>query len=210
MDYSAPQFVGICTAIALTVVTNARSHADITPIAQFTGQWSENFDEFPADGAFRSLNLFGGHGSVRVEGDNNSIKLEWYSSLGGDEVIPISNLMCGQLGIADWEFQQPVMRFGGFWENNSHADDATAEFFDAGDTLIGTRVVPVSATAQHWVWNGWQFDTPVSRIRVTGNGLINGFIWYENMEITPAPVVPEPGSLLVLPLASIIARRRGR
>jgi hypothetical protein len=115
----------------------------------------------------------------------------------------------GQLGIADWEFTQPVSQFGGYWENNSHADDATAEFFDVNQNLIDTQVVPVPVNGQHWVWNGWQFDTPVSRIRVTGNGLINGFIWYDNVELTVA--TPEPiATGTLLPLGYFLIRRRIR
>lgn len=214
---AGPSLVGHAFAIALVFAialllpcaTPAVARAaGVAPVGVFAGKYQEVFDEFGADSANRSLVLFGGHGSVRVEGDANSIKLEWSSSLGGDLVTPMSGLMMGQLGIADWEFAQPVGRFGAYWENNSHADDATAEFFDAGGSLIESRVVPVSATAQHWVWNGWQFDTPVSRIRVTGNGLINGFIWYENAQIDVA--VPEPTSLPVVLIGFSVAATRSR
>src|SRR3954467_14795784 len=103
--------------------------ATITNVGPFTGTLRENFDEFPTDTAVRFLNLFNNQARITVEGDANSIKLEFSSQLGTDLVTPISRLMCGQLGIADWTFTTPVSRFGGYWENNSHADNATAEFF---------------------------------------------------------------------------------
>jgi hypothetical protein len=183
--------------------------AIITEIGQFSGTYHENFDEFPSDTAVGFLNLFNNQGKITIEGDNNSIKLEFSSSLGGDLVTPISRLMCGQLGIADWDFPVPATRFGGFWENNSHADDATAQFFDAQGNLFDTRVVPVSVTAQHWQWNGWDFgNTPVSRIRVTGNGLINGFIWYDNMELSVSPEPALTGTTVVAIAVLALKRRR--
>jgi hypothetical protein len=195
-------------SLLLICIVSSTSFATITPIGPFTGTLHENFDEFPTDTAVRFLDLFNNQARITVEGTANSIKLEFSSSLGGDLVTPMSRLMCGQLGIADWTFTTPVTRFGGYWENNSHADDATAEFFDADGNLFDTRVVPVSTSLQQWQWNGWDFgNTPVSKIRVTGNGLINGFIWYENMEIVQAQVTPEPvGALVIAPLM-ILARR---
>jgi hypothetical protein len=194
-------------SLLLTIGVTSSALATITSVGPFTGTLHENFDEFPTDTAVRFLDLFNNQARITVEGTSNSIKLEFSSSLGGDLVTPMSRLMCGQLGIADWTFTTPVTRFGGYWENNSHADDATAEFFDANGVLFDTRVVPVSTSLQQWQWNGWDFgDTPVSKIRVTGNGLINGFIWYENMELVQ--VTPEPGvcAIVVAPLM-LLARR---
>ena len=180
----------------------------ITNIAPFTGSFQENFDQFPTDTAVRSLNLFGNRASITVEGTSNSIKLEFSSQLGGDLVTPMSRLMMGQLGIANWVFNEPATRFGGYWESNSHADNATAQFFDAQGSLFDTRVVPIDDDLQQWQWNGWDFgDTPVSRIRVTGNGLISGFIWYENMELS---VTPEPGCVGSIMTGFLIVTRRRR
>jgi hypothetical protein len=96
-------------------------------------------------------------------------------------------MMMGQLGVAQWVFEEPMCCFGGWMENNSGADDATFEFYDAGGNLIEQTVATIPAAAQAWTWNGWQSDVPFSRIVVTGNGLINGFIWYENVAADPAP-----------------------
>ena len=54
-------------------------------------------------------------------------------TLGGDLVTPISDMMAGQLGVGQWTFDTPVRKFGGWWENNSGADDATVEFFAKPD-----------------------------------------------------------------------------
>ena len=141
---------GVPFAIAVALTLPASALAVITSIGPFSGTLHENFDEFPTDTAVRFLDLFNNQARITVEGTSNSIKLEFSSSLGGDLVTPISRLMCGQLGIADWTFTTPAARFGGYWENNSHTDDATAEFFDANGVLFDTRVVPVSTTLQQW------------------------------------------------------------
>jgi hypothetical protein len=55
--------------------------------------------------------------------------------------------------------------------------------------------------AQTWTWNGWESDVPVKSIQVVGNGLINGFIWYDNVQMTLA--VPEPGAIGAITVASL-------
>jgi hypothetical protein len=81
-------------------------------------------------------------------------------------------------------------------DRNSMA--ATLQFYDSNEVLLNTLVANIPVSAQAWTWNGWESDIPFSRIRSTGNGTVNGFIWYENMEVSFAPV-PEPsaGALLI-------------
>ena len=68
-------------------------------------------------------------------------------------------------------------------------------------------IANVSASAQQWQWNGWESDTPISRIVVTGNGIINGFLWYENMQID---LVPTPSAIAFFGVAAICRRRKRR
>lgn len=59
-----------------------------------------------------------------------------------------------------------------------------------------------------WTWNGWQSDVPIGRIVVTGNGIVNGFLWYENVQIDFA--VPGPGGGAVLLIFAAVCRFRCR
>lgn len=181
------------------------ARADILPIGQFTGDHTESFNEFSNTLAVQSLPVFGSLGTLNNVTSGGAIKVEFSSSLNGDLVTPISGMMAGQLGIADWRFNQPLLKFGGFWENNSGANDATVSFYDSADNLLGTAVANVPVTAQHWTWNGWSSDIPISRVHVVGNGLINGFIWYENMQIGMAP---EPSGAALLMFGTALLRRR--
>lgn len=137
MRYSSPLVRQLCTTstvmLAVMLFVAGYTHADatgVTPIGPFSGQYHEDFNSGPVF-AYASLRTFSDTTTLAIEDDPTSatsIKIETNSSLGGDLVHPISGKMMGQLGILDWEFNTPVSQFGGYWENNSHADDATVKF----------------------------------------------------------------------------------
>jgi hypothetical protein len=183
------------------------SGAAVTPVGPFTGHFTDTFNQYTNTNAVAQLDVFSGNGVIRRVGTEGSIKVEWSSQLGNDLVVPLSGMMIGQLCIADWVFDAPAIRFGGWWENNSGISDAQVEIFDAADNLLGAPVADVPVTAQQWTWNGWESDTAFSRVRVTGRGLINGFIWYENMQLTFAP---EPGAAFTGCATGTLALRRPR
>jgi hypothetical protein len=172
--------------------------AGIIPIGGFPAEF---YDEMNPGGptAVQSQELFSGQATLSNLTPNGAIKKEFSSSLGGDLVVPRSApKMVGQLGVGRWTFVTPQRRFGGWWENNSGADDATVTFFDGSGGVIGSMVARVPALGQTWVWNGWQSDVPFTRIEVAGNGLINGFIWYEDMSISSVPEPASAGGLLLI------------
>jgi len=194
--------------IAVTLFGSCyESKADIIAIGPFTGSATDTFDQYNTVMAVQTLDVFGGLGTISNLTEDGAIKVEFSSNFGGDLVTPISGMMMGQLGIGQWDFNTPVTRFGGWWENNSGADDATLEFYDVNNVLIGEMIADVSASAQQWQWNGWESDTPISRIVVTGNGIINGFLWYENMQID---LVPTPGAIALFGVVGLWGRRRRR
>lgn len=178
----------------------------IRAINSFSESPVETFDQYQLTNAIPSLSVLKGRGTVFNRTSGGSIKLEWSSSLGGDLVTPLSGMMMGQLGIADWQFNQPVRRFGAFIANNSGKDDGTAFFYDAADNLIGSMSVSSKAHTHTWTWNGWESDTPFARMRVVGNGLINGFLWYENVRVSDVPA----GATAPMLLIGMIAMRRRR
>lgn len=183
--------------------------AIVQPVAQFVGEKTDTFDQFSNVNALLSLPVFGGFGSLNTVSPDGAIKLEFSSSLNGDLVRPISGMMAGQLDLADWAFNEPVSRFGGFWENNSGASNANIRFYDGAGNQLASLSATIPVAGQRWVWNGWESDVPFTRVRVTGNGLFNGFIWYENMQVTRA--VPAPGAfaaVAIVWMAAFPGRRR--
>jgi hypothetical protein len=179
----------------------------LVEVGTFTGTATDTFDQHDNNMSVQTLSVFGGLGTLENLTPGGAIKVEFASTFLNDPVVPISDMMAGQLGIGQWSFDVPVTRFGGWWENNSGADDATVQFFDADDNLIGERIADVPFLAQQWTWNGWESDVPISRIVVTGNGTLNGFLWYENMQID---VLPAPAAWGLLPLALVAGARRRR
>src|SRR5262249_42747537 len=151
----------------------------------------------------------GGAGTVRSRRAGGSLKMEFSSSLGGRLVVPHSPpLMMGQLGISEWEFNDPLFQFGGYFANNSRFDDARVDFFDANGALIDsvTATVPTAQFPGDWTWHGWQSEVPIKRFVITGNDteFLSGFIWFDDVQANPASVVPEPSSLVLLGLSGLI------
>jgi len=202
---SAPWSIAIAFFALATSTQSAQ--ASITAIGPFVGDYTDTFNQYSNTMAVLSLPVFQNHGAINMISPGGAIKVEFSSQLGNDLVVPISGMMMGQLGIADWVFNEPTLRFGGMWENNSGASDANLQFFDAQNNLLGTAVANVPVAAQTWTWNGWHSDIPFTRVRVTGNGLVNGFIWYENMQLD---VVPEPAAAGLMLGSALLLIRRSR
>ncbi len=192
-------------ALALVALLAATATADVVPIDPFVGDHTDTFNRFSSTQAVQTLPVFDDTATLNNLTSGGAIKVELGSSLSGDLVLPRSGWMAGQLGIGQWLFDQPAVRFGGYFENNSGQDDATVEFFDDQGALLATVTASIPVDGGTWVWNGWESDVPFHEVKVTGNGLLNGFIWYEDMEVT---YVPEPGSALLLIVAAAIRPRR--
>jgi len=202
------RWFGILAAGLVTVGLAPPAAAQIAPIGPFTGTIFDNFnnDGQPGTGGKASVVVFSGFCTVVNTTQGGSLKIEFSSNLGGDQVDPRSPpAIFGQLGISEWTFNSPVTRWGGYWENNSRFDDATVNFFDANNNLIGTMVADDKKAAQTWTWNGWQSTVPFTKVRVTGNdvGFLNGFIWWEDFNVTVASV-PEPNTYALLGLTAVI------
>jgi hypothetical protein len=194
---------GCMVLAALSIVVPARG--DVIPIAPFAGALSENFDNLSVSGAQQQLSIMGGLGTVSNLTPGGALKLEFSSSLDGVLVVPHSPpKMLGQLGISAWEFDEPLTRFGSYFANNSRFDNAQVDFYDANGGLIDsvTALVPTGST--RWTWNGWQSTVPIQQIVITGNdtAFLNGFIWFDDVQASPAP---EPATLLTLGFSGLIA-----
>jgi hypothetical protein len=185
------------------------SRAAITLLNPFQGTLSEGFDHLGITGAQQEVSIFDRTASVTNLTQGGALKLEYSSSLNGVLVTPRSApLMLGQIGISEWVFNTPLSEFGGYFQNNSRFDDATVDFYDLSDTLIGSLTASVPKNRRAWTWNGWQSDIPIHRIVITGNDVAfyHGFIWFDDVQAMA--IVPEPSSLPLLGLAGVLLSRR--
>lgn len=194
--------------LAATLLLAAPAAGQIVPIGPFSGTFFDNFNNIGQGGAggHSQVEVFQGFCTVRNATQGGSIKIESSSQLGNDLVTPRSpQTMLGQIGISEWTFDLPVFRWGGYWENNSRFDDANVQFF-ANGVLIGTMVADDKKAAQAWTWNGWESSIPFNQVRVIGNDVefLNGFIWWEDFNVTVAAAVPEPSTYALFGLTGAL------
>jgi hypothetical protein len=191
--------------VALGLIATAA--AQIQPIAPFVGAVRDNVDSYTSTFIIDDhLTILGGGLTVRSHDGNTFVHLISGSTLGGDPVVPRSPSW--MLGVTEgpmiWDFSTPVLRIGAYWDTNSGASDANIQFFDPAGTLIGSQVAIIPAAGNRWNWQGWESSVPIGRMVITGNGILDGFVWNDDFEMTP---IPEPGTALVLTLLAAAAAR---
>ena len=197
-------WVGIVTLCA----SGGVSLGVLNPVGPFVGQVREPLN-FSNTNISADQPIFGGAGHLISHNGQTLIHLLLGDTLSGDTVSPHTGMyiLGWTEGPGIFTFSPPVQMFGAYWNNNSGANDATVQFFDAGNSLIGTQTATIPAPGNTWVWNGWASSTPISRISVLGNGVLNGFLWTDDLE---ASYVPGPGALALAVLGSPLLMRRQR
>lgn len=198
-----------CTA-TIMLLASAAAQASMIATSPFVGDQREPLN---AAGTLitNDFPIFGGQAHLKsFDGVTTAVHYLFNDSLGGDSVSPRtgSHILGWTQGPGNFTFSPPVTKFGAYWNNNSGANDATVRFYDSGGGLIDTATASVAAPGTAWAWNGWQSTgAAIARVEVTGNGILNGFLWFDDLEKT---MVPGPGGALVLAFASTLVRRRQR
>jgi hypothetical protein len=178
------------------VVLSALASAQIVPTGPFTGQQSDGFETQTAgqfttcivgrvfnntadlcDPMFNSIHITSGWGFFCSIGPHSGSKLT--ASAGGP---------------AEYVFDVPATRIGGYFGTNSGTADANVEFYDVSNNLITTLVASVPATCA-WGWQGWQVNSgpAIKRMKIIGLNGFNGggFIDMDDMQVDycPTPVI---------------------
>jgi hypothetical protein len=195
-------------AIALAVAFPATCHGQIISAGPFIGQWSESFEGSPP-GFHPSLPILLGS----PEGpEPNGFMIPAFITSGSTFMGSTINAHAGTFfahstGPVTFEFPQPIQLFGGYVATNGGASGGTVEFFDEEENLLGVADLDVTfAPGQApYTWNGWFSSTGFSRITVTSNGTLGGFLGFDDLEASP---VPAPPALLLLASAIRMAKRR--
>ncbi|MEO6709920.1 MAG: hypothetical protein ABI054_09775, partial [Planctomycetota bacterium] len=137
-------------------VLSAAASAQIVTTGPFTGQQSDGFETQTAgvfstcilgrvfnntadlcDPMGNSAHITGGWGFFCSIGPHGGTRL--FGSAGGP---------------AEYTFDSPATKFGGFFGTNSGTADATVEFYDISNNLISTATATIPANCS-WTWNGW-------------------------------------------------------
>lgn len=181
--------------------------ADVTAVSPFSGDLHETLD-YAGSTIVNHFPLFSNTASLdSFNGTSTAIHYLFSDSLGGDTVTPRtgSHILGFTQGPGIFHFNPPVLKFGGYFNNDSGADGAVVTFYDGEGSPIGTANATTPFAGNQWVWNGWQSTSPISSISVFGNGTINGFLWFDDMELA---YTPEPTTLVGLLVGAACLRRR--
>src|SRR5688500_815977 len=97
-------------------------------------------------------------------------------------------------GFAEYTFDTPAQRFGGFFGTNCGTANATANFFDAAGNQFDSELVTIPANCT-WTWNGWDAGNTgpkIKRVQIIRNAFGGAFIDMDSMELDTGPVCPAP------------------
>lgn len=170
----------------LASFASARANGTVTPVPQFVGDKSDKLDNItPVFVIDQRVDVFGGDATFVSLADTTSIHLWGGSCLGSDCANPKSGaFLIGATTAQSIEFNVPVTSFGSFFTNTSSKDDAIATFFDVNGGFIGAEVVNIPVQGKQWYWNGWESDVAIGRIEFHGQGFLEGFLWFDNMQLS--------------------------
>lgn len=193
---------------ALLIASVGAARAQVQPVGPFEGERFEGFESFGI--LFENeIDFFEGDVTVGSTFPGPAVFVLSQSNLGGVIVTPhTGNRLMGVGAAAIWDFHMPIERFGAYFATNNGFADATIDFFDTDLNLVATLEATVPGNDQSWAWNGWTFDVPIARIKVTGHNPSGGFIDYDDVTLTfgspqpPGAAVPigTPSAVVVLAL----------
>jgi len=171
----------------------------VVPIGPFVGDRREPLDLVNPPIATQEFDLFSDTVTLMAplattEYGAAAVKIELGGSLNGDSATPrtgnylISVLYdSGDPRAATFVFSDlNVVRFGGYFNNNSPTNDAVFEFYDHGRNLIGTYQASIPKAGNVWYWHGWESSVPIHRVTYKGLSpapFSGGFIWFDDLEL---------------------------
>ncbi|MBN2581947.1 MAG: PEP-CTERM sorting domain-containing protein [Planctomycetes bacterium] len=228
------QLKGLCvsTAIVLTILGSlpSRACAEVTPVGQFTGDYSEGWEDFTP---YRTSPYYtylpngqavlGGAGTISADttdvmivyrpGTTSTFRI----GTSGQPPYGVAQVAEGFQGLGinspdaliTLEFSAPVCDFGAFWGASTQGSPATitVDFYGPADQHLGTEQFSYnrSAFADGLLeWHGWHSDSPIASLTFSSEYLIT-----DGLQANP---VPEPATMgmLALSLSALLVRRRRR
>ena len=196
----------VSALIACGVV--GRANAQIIALGEFTGDKSEGFETQTPFQFLPSYDVFDGQGVVQQLGAGQGLHITTGWSF-FSTVFPHGGArFMGGAGVnAEWVFDTPALRFGGFFATNADVPGAIALFFDDAGNMIGQADV-AAPLGDNWAWDGWETTGPgIKRVQIIANNGFGGFIMHDDMQYT---AIPAPGVLGLFAIGLGMARRRRR
>lgn len=205
------------TFLTLSVVAlSSTAFCQLSAVGPFSGSMSETFESFPnysSGGHYDTLGIMGG-GATMTSNSSGTNQVWVYEpgvatwSLGGNgSAITHSGAKAGGLYFnqspvdVSIVFSTAVNRFGGYFATASN-ETTLISFYDANGGQIGTTQSLLTAS-NSMDWQGWSSTTGIASVLFFGGTA-------PVMDDLQADAVPEPVSLVVLGLGSLVALRRRR
>jgi hypothetical protein len=179
---------------AAAVVATAATSLAQTPIGPFTGQHSEGFETYGLVLFTPCMpsGVFNGTAQLCTPTSSGC-----HTTGGWSFMCQIGTHSGGWLfgsagGHVEFTFPQPAFQFGGYFGSHSGSPDATVNFYDAGNNLLGSVTAGIPADCQYY-WNGWSTTVGFSRIEVIGNNPFGGgFVIMDDLEVDYSGGAPTP------------------
>ena len=174
---------GLALLAAATSIGPVR--AQVVAINSFTGDFSEGFETQTPSLWEACLNnrVLDGTADLCTPGNQGAhISSSWsYYCL----VQPLSgNYLFGSgSGYAEYQFDDPAFRFGGYFANHSGSTSMDIEFYDENWVLLDAinESIPNDCA---WRWFGWEFQgTPVTYVDVINTANSGAYILMDDMEV---------------------------
>ena len=187
-------------ALAVGLVATIAS-AQINPIGEFVGDAQEQFD---CRVVFTACVVTGGPCPTMFDSATNDLctpgAAGCHTTSGWSFKCVIypkaSSMFFGSAGgWAQYTFDPPVTRFGGWFGTNAadpgENNDPEIRFWDKDGNLLGTDVQKVGEPFCDWYWNGWESTgAPIAAVDVEGKLFGGAFIDMDEMQISLGPAVP--------------------
>jgi hypothetical protein len=172
------------------LVVSSIAAAQITAIPQFAGVDSEGFETQPPQGFSSCVQgrVFNNKGDLCVPANpNGQISSGW--GFACMMLARTGSYFYGSAGgYAEYTFDSPAQRFGGWFGTNTGTPDAVARFYDVNGALLATKVVTIPANCG-WTWNGWDAGggPAIKRVQIEGNNPAGagGFAMMDDMQLSP-------------------------
>jgi hypothetical protein len=180
----------------LLLALPAAAFGQATPVGPFTGALRENMNGLPlGSGAVgQTFDVFSGDATLGA-GPEGIIVVDtnwgFICALECCELLAFDGTRSATSArrAAMIDFVVPIERFGGMIGSNvfeTTRPEGTIEFYDESLTLIDTAPIDFDGRCGVWVWNGWEFATPVSRIILRGPVFDEAWVMLENLEADEA------------------------
>jgi hypothetical protein len=173
--------------LLFALALSAGASAQITPTGPFVGGQSDGFETQGFGGFFPCIanRVFNNTADLCTPGNSGcNITGSWGFSC---SIFPHSGiaLFGSAQGYAEYTFDVPAQRFGGYFGVNWQVGDGTAIFFDSNGAQIGSQVITAPPNCT-WNWNGWDAGAGplIKRVAIYGPITWGGpFMMLDDMEV---------------------------